>query len=76
MSIHKMPDTIKTLEIKNLAKFLAVEGVRNNTDLETLHVGTTPSSKTGDFSDVKVVSPYGEIEWGRLSRISDKEMLC
>ena len=42
--------------------------------METLHVGTTLSSKTGDFSDVKVVSPYREIEWSRLSRINDKEM--
>lgn len=49
-------------------------GVRNNTDLEELHAGITPSPKTGDYSDVKVITPYGEIEWNRLSRISDKEM--
>jgi hypothetical protein len=42
--------------------------------LEDLHSGITPSSKTGDYSDVKVVSPYGEILWKDLSRISDKEM--
>ena len=49
-------------------------GVRNKTDLDELNAGITPSSKTGDYSDVKVITPYGEIEWNRLSRISDKEM--
>lgn len=61
-------------ELKKVAKLLAVMGVRNNTDLEELHAGITPSLKTGDYSDVKVITPYGEIEWNRLSRISDKEM--
>jgi hypothetical protein len=28
----------------------------------------------GDYSDVKVVSPHGEIPWKELSRLSDKEM--
>ena len=65
-------DRIK--ELKALAKLIAVAGVRNNTDLEDLHSGTTPSSKTGDYSDVKVISPYGEIEWNHVSRISDEEM--
>jgi len=61
-------------ELKSLAKILAVMGVRNNTDLEDLHAGISPASKTGDYSDVKVVTPYGEIEWNQLSRISDPEM--
>ena len=61
-------------ELHDLAMFLAVEGVRNNTDLESLHCGTSPSSEIGDYSDVKVVTPYGEIEWNKLSRINDKEM--
>lgn len=56
-----------------LAKAIAVLCVRN-TSLEDLHAGTTPSSKTGDYSDVKVVTPYGEIPWQRVSRISDEEM--
>ena len=64
----------KKLELEILAKYLSVMGVRNNTELEDLHCGTTPSSKSGDYSDVKVVSPYGEIEWNNLSRISDTEM--
>ena len=48
--------------------------VRNNTDLENLHSGITPSSKTGDYTDEKIIAPYGEIEGNQLSRISDKEM--
>jgi hypothetical protein len=56
-----------------LAKAITALCVRN-TFLEDLHAGTTPSSKTGDYSDVKVVTPYGEIPWSKLSRISDAEM--
>jgi len=56
-----------------LATMLAFHCVRNSA-LEALHAGTFPSSKTGDYTDVKVVSPYGEIAWNQLGRISDKEM--
>jgi len=56
-----------------LAKSIAVLCVRN-TFLEDLHSGITPSSQSGDYSDVKVVTPYGEIPWGKLSRLSDDEM--
>lgn len=55
-----------------LAKALVLHAFRN--PLEDLHAGTTPSSKTGDYSDVKVVTPYGEIPWTEVSRISDEEM--
>lgn len=58
---------------KLLARYIALHGVRN-TELEAIHSGITPSTKTGDYSDVKVVTPYGEIEWKKVSRISDKEM--
>ena len=64
----------KLQELQGLAKLLAVMGVRNNTELENLHYGVSPSSETGDFSDVKVVSPRREIEWNRLSRLDDQEM--
>lgn len=49
---------------------------RDNGDqaLEDFHAGKVPSSQTGDYSDVKVVTPYGEIQWDRLSRLSDAEM--
>jgi len=45
-----------------------------NTCIEDIHAGLGPSSKTGDFSDVTIVTPYGEIPWNRLSRIRDDEM--
>ena len=59
--------------IKRLAKYLAQQCFRN-TMLEDLHTGITPDSQTGDYADVVVRSPYGEIPWPRLSRLSDEEM--
>jgi hypothetical protein len=56
-----------------LAKQMARDCFRN-TILEDFHAGKAPSSQTGDYSDVKVVTPYGEIAWNRLSRLSDAEM--
>jgi hypothetical protein len=67
-----MKDDDKTMAAL-LAKSIAALCVRN-TFLEDLHAGTTPSSKSGDYADVKVVTPYGEIPWRNLSRISDAEM--
>ena len=58
---------------ERIAKSIALDCVRN-TFLEDLHAGVFPSSAAGDFSDVKVVTPYGEIPWNDLSRISDEEM--
>jgi len=57
-----------------LARYIAAHGVRNTEMLESLHSGIFPKSETGDFSDIKVVTPYGEIPWKQLSRISDPEM--
>jgi hypothetical protein len=59
--------------MKRLAKYLAQQCFRNSF-LEDLHAGITPDSKTGDYTDVLVRSPYGEIPWSRLSRLSDEEM--
>jgi len=56
-----------------LAKRMARDCFRN-TILEDFHAGKVSSSQTGDYSDVKVVTPYGEIHWNALSRISDTEM--
>jgi hypothetical protein len=56
-----------------VAKMLAFYCVRNSS-LEDLHAGVFPSSQTGDYRDVSVLSPYGEIAWNRLGRISDEEM--
>ena len=60
----------RTLE--KVAKSLVEVCVRNA--LEDVHAGIFPSSQSGDYSDVKVVTPYGEIPWTRLGRISDEEM--
>jgi hypothetical protein len=60
-------------QTEKLAKLITLHCVRN-TFLERLHAGTFPSSQTGDYSDVKVVSPYGDIAWNRLGRIDDDEM--
>jgi hypothetical protein len=59
-----MNDT-ETSRTALLAKSIAVLCVRN-TFLEDLHSGITPSSRGGDYSDVKVVTPYGEIPWAKL----------
>ena len=56
-----------------LAKLMARDCFRN-TILEDFHAGKVPSSQAGDHYDVKVITPYGEIQWDRLSRISDAEM--
>lgn len=58
---------------KRLAKRMARDCFRN-TILEDFHAGKVPSSQAGDCSDVKVVTPYGEIHWDALSRLSDTEM--
>jgi hypothetical protein len=58
---------------KRLAKAMARDCFRN-TKLADFHAGTFPSSKAGDYLDVKVVPPYGEIAWERLGRLSDEEM--
>jgi len=59
--------------LKRLAKYLAQQCFRN-TILEDLYVGITPDSQIGDYTDVVVRSPYGEIPWPNLSRLNDEEM--
>ena len=59
--------------LRRLSMVLVEQCVRNSM-LENLHAGIVPDSQTGDHSDVKVVTPYGEIPWSALSRISDDEM--
>jgi hypothetical protein len=58
---------------KRLAKYVVQRCFRNSV-LEHLHAGTAPASKAGDYSDVVVVTPFGEIPWRRLSRFDDGEM--
>src|ERR1700732_2507581 len=43
---------------KRLALNMALMCVRN-TCIEDVHAGVEPSSKAGDFSDAKLVTPYG-----------------
>jgi hypothetical protein len=62
------------LEHYKAAAIALVQRCVRNTQLEDLHAGITPASKSGSYDDVKVVSPYGEIPWNELSRISDLEM--
>ena len=45
-----------------------------NSMLEDLHAGLSPSSATGDYSDVTVTSPFGAIPWPQVSRLNDEEM--
>ena len=59
--------------IKQTAMTMSVNCVRN-TVIENYHAGIVPQSKTGDYSDVKVVTPFGEIAWNELSCINDEEM--
>lgn len=59
--------------LRRLAKYLAQQCFRN-TILEDLHAGITPDSQIGDYTDVVVRSPYGEIPWPNLSRLNDEEM--
>jgi hypothetical protein len=59
--------------LKRLAKY-AVQQCFRNTVIEEFHAGIVPDSHSGDFSDVVVKTPVGEIPWSRLSRLSDNEM--
>jgi hypothetical protein len=60
---------------KRLAKYLVLQCFRNSV-LEDLHAGISPDSEVGDYSDVRVSSPYGDIPWPKLSRLNDDEMKC
>ena len=56
------------------AKLLAAACVRRGY-LEQLHAGTTPVTRAGDYSDVKVIDADGkEIPWKEISRIDQEEM--
>ena len=59
--------------IRRPAKY-AVQRCFRNTVLGGIPRGHCPDSKKGDFSDVVVKTPYGEIPWSGLSRLSDEEM--
>src|SRR5579859_939045 len=48
--------------LKRLAKCMALQCFRN-TVLEDFHAGTSPHSPAGDYSDVVVKTPVGDIPW-------------
>jgi hypothetical protein len=57
-----------------LAKTLTAMCVRN-AEIEDIHAGIRPATKTGDYSDVKIIDADGnEFTWSDLSRITDDEM--
>ena len=58
---------------QRLAKYMVLHCFRNSM-LEDLHAGISPSSASGDYSDVTVSSPYGLIPWNNVSRLNDDEM--
>jgi len=58
---------------QRLAKYLVLQCVRNSM-LEDLHAGISPTSTSGDYSDVNVNTPYGVIPWPKVSRLNDDEM--
>ena len=56
------------------AKLITAACVRRGY-LEKLHAGVTPVTRTGDYSDVKVIDAEGrEIPWNHVSRINEDEM--
>ena len=57
-----------------LAKTLTAMCVRN-AEIENIHAGTPIATKTGDYSDVKIIDAEGnEFAWPEVSHISDEEM--
>ena len=57
-----------------LARIMAMLCVRN-TQLQTLHVGLSPVTRTGDYSDVFVTDADGRrIPWTDVSHIDEDEM--
>jgi hypothetical protein len=56
------------------AKIMTAACVRRGY-LEKLHAGITPVTRTGDYSDLKVIDAKGrEIPWNQVSRINQNEM--
>ena len=57
-----------------LAKTLTTMCVRN-AEIENIHAGKPLMTKTGDYSDVKVIDAEGnKFAWPEVSHISDGEM--
>ena len=61
------------LAIRDEANAMTTHAFRNS-PIESLHAGIVPYTETGDYTDVRVVTPKGEIPWNELSRINNNEM--
>lgn len=75
MNMEDMVKAIVTDPVlqQRLAKYLVLRCFRNSV-LEDLHAGVSPSSKSGDYFDVEIRTPFGAIPWNKLSRFDDAEM--
>lgn len=69
-----MPDEEVPEKVARRLALALVEQCVRNTGIEDIHAGIAPASLAGDYSDVIVVTPFGEIPWTKVSRISDDEM--
>jgi hypothetical protein len=60
-------------QLKLFAKSITLTCVREGS-IEKFHQGRGAYSKTGDYTDVTVVTPFGEIPWNEVIHISQEEM--
>ena len=58
----------------NLDLFIEMMVGTTRNELENIHAGKSPISKTGDFSDVFIHTPDRIIPWNKASRITNEEM--
>ena len=71
LAMHE--DDVKRIAA-HLAKVMAMRCVRN-TELENIQTGLTPVTRTGDYSDVKVIDADGrEIPWPEISHFDNDAM--
>jgi hypothetical protein len=70
----KVMSLFEEKDCAELAKTLTAMCVRN-AEIENIHAGEFFVTKTGDYSDVKVIDAEGnEFAWPDVSHISDAEM--
>jgi len=58
----------------NLDLFIEIMVGTARNELEDIHAGKSPISKTGDFSDVFIHTPDRIIPWNKASRITNEEI--
>ena len=73
-SHEKMMKSNQMTSKSEFAKLMVAACVRRGY-LEKLHRGVTPTTRTGDYSDVKIIDAEGrEIPWNEVSRLNQEEM--